>query len=343
MSTLLQQFASLGARLGIIHPTQGGGGYGPGTASVERYGCFAGALPGSDTDWVKEVGDPSLNYAVASCLRWIIDNLPEPEVKVERATRKGEWNAEPNHAFLDLLDTPNPFYDGDSLQGALARDYALTGNAYALKERANDGRVIRLWWVPYWMMSPEWPTDGSQFIARYVYRPSPRAEKQYYPVEDVIHFRWGCDPHTAGRIGTHRTQPVFRAIASLNEGATYTHAILKNMGIVPVVMFLKKALDPEGQAAMRRWWRNLFTRDGRGKPGIFPGLGADEITIKELGSTPEKLALDKILVRQSMRSAARSASTLRWCSSSREGREGWTTAVSIARRGADLTRTAWSR
>lgn len=282
----------------IVFPGYGGTPYG-GVGGL----VGSGKLPGSQWDWGREVGDASLNYAVAGCLRWLADNIAEPAPQVVRVNEEGERVPDRTHALLDLLSEPNGEYDGDSLLTAVAWDYCLTGRAYLVKERDNLGRVRALWWTPWWTMAPRWPADGSQFIADYLYRPEGHGAGIPYAKEDVIHFQWGLDAQTAGRLGVHRTRPVLPAIAALNEGMIYTPTILREMGVVPQVLVVRGTVGQEERKGLREWFQSLFTGDNRGRVGVLetggdmPGQGAAMSDLKQLGLSPEQLKLDVILNR----------------------------------------------
>ena len=298
-------------KLTIRFPASGAGwGFRDGSG-FGRGGLF-GALPGSDIDWAREVGDPAQNAVVAVCLRWIADNLPEPELIVTRKQADGTEAPVANdpkvNAFLQLLEFPNPQdrkdgaldlystgYDKDSLLAATAASYCVTGNAYWVKDRDRLGNVVGLYWLPPWLISPAWPSAGTEFISHYVYRPG-NAAHILYDRKDVVHFRWGLDSHTAGRIGTHRTSPLYREISSLNEGSTWTSALLRN-GATPLVMLTPKdatvQINESVLEKLKLMWSQLTRRDNRGKP-LVPTAALE---VHKLGLNPNEMALDQLLKR----------------------------------------------
>lgn len=259
----------------------------------------ASRLPGSDQDWAREVGDITINYVIAGCLRWMADNVGEPELVVERRDTDGEWKKEPYHPLLDLLLQPNDAYDGESLLTAAMWDDSIVGRGYWIKERDNLDRLKRLWWVPWYTIKPR-AKDATVFLSDYLYRPAGQGRDYSYKPKDVVHFRWGLDYETGGRLGVHRTRPFLPAVSALNEGAVYTPSILRNMGIVPNVLMVRGTVSPEARQGLRDWFRSLFTRDNRGAPGVLEvaGDGTGGVgDIKQLGLSPEDLALDVILNR----------------------------------------------
>lgn len=293
----MQLFQSLKTLLGKMrfpsYTAQGATGYEGGG----RMGVWGLTLPGSDRDWVTTAGDPAVNSTAFGCLRWIADNVCEPLPTVVYRNRQNKDTPSPNHDLLKLLNRPNKDYDGGALLQATAVSYALSGNAYWLKERDNLGRVINLYWVPYWQMVPRWPAGGTEFITDYLYRPAGLGTGIPYDREDVVHFQWGLDPVTGGRYGVHRTFPVLREISALNEASTYMASILRNLGIVPYLIQPDASvpnaptLDEEKARKFGERWRNLFTRDGRGKPFVptFP------VKIEKMGLSPNDMALGSIM------------------------------------------------
>lgn len=279
----------------ITHSSNGGGSYG----LIDGMMFGNTRIGGSDHDWEEEVGDLTLNYAVAGCLRWLADNISEPKLVVERRGADGKWKPDLFHPVIDLLETPNEDYDGDSLLTAAAWDYSLVGRGYQVKERDNLGRLKHLWWVPWYTTAPRFPQNGSAFISDYVYRPAGLGRDYLYRKEDVVHFRWGLDYGTGGRLGVNRTRPFLPAISALNEGAIYTPSILRNMGIVPNVLAVRGKVSKENKEGLRQWFKALFTRDGRGSPGVLEVDGGDGAVadLKQLGLSPEDLTLDIILNR----------------------------------------------
>jgi HK97 family phage portal protein len=268
-----------------------GGSTGHGDGYRFAFGMLGGLLPGTDINWWQEVKDPTANATVHGCLRWIVDNIQEPELKVYTRGRDREPQETDQHPLLELLDEPNPEYDGKALLAACAVDYATVGDAYILKERNNRGQVMGLWWKPFHEVQPCWPSDGSRFITHYLYRPGGRGVGVQYAPEDVIHIRWGLDSSTEGRVGRHRTYPILREIAAGNEHSTYTAAISK----MPVPSFALtpkeggNGVSPDAIEKIKAWLNQMTSRDNRAKP-LVPNQPMD---YHRMGLTPEEMALDK--------------------------------------------------
>lgn len=230
---------------------------------------------------------PMDNSIVTGCVNWFARNFPEAPMLVSRLTgEEREWL--PEHEVSELLDQPNPFYDGTKLLMGLLVDYLTTGNAYVLKVRGkNDTRTVQLWFMPSALVTPESPTDGSQYLTGYKYAPG--SEARIYAVEDVIHLRFGIDPRDT-RKGWSPIRAALREIFTDDEAANYTASLLRNMG-VPGFMISPK----EGQASynkdqadnLKKMWLQNVGGDRRGEPLVF----AQAVSVDRLGMNPAELNL----------------------------------------------------
>lgn len=262
-----------------------------GGSGARRWSPFmAGLLPGARMDYERLAGDPTHNSAVAICLGWIGDNFPEPRLVIEKRAAAGPVEQLYEHAALSLVENPNPYYDGDALLAATAMSYAGHGNAYWYKARNAAGRVAELWFVPHWRVRPVWPEDGSEFISGYVYTVD--GHETPWRREDVVHFRFGMDGRNQ-RLGQSRLWPVLREVVTDNEAATLMAALLRNMGILGVLISPASAdveIDDADAEAMRAQYRDRHT----GESGGMPFISSAPLKVDRLGLTPEELALDKL-------------------------------------------------
>lgn len=246
-------------------------------------------LPGSaGYNFEAEAGPLWLNSAVACCFGWVRRNFPEPRLTVE--VRRGtEWVENPEHPVLDWLDDPNPGYSGDVLWAATAVSILADGNAYWLKVKAPGGRV-NYWHLEYWLVFPCWPADGSKFVSHYEYRPDGKVVR--LEVDEIIHFRTGLDPLDQ-RKGWAELKTCLREVCSDNEANTYVASILKNMGVVGVVISPESAddeIDGDEAKKLSKDWTSKTTGSERGKPIV------NNVTLRitQTAMSPEQLTLDKI-------------------------------------------------
>ena len=241
-------------------------------------------------DYAGEVGNGRGNAALMAVIYWFCRTFPEAPIRVSTINRQGETTEQPNHPLKKLLDSPNPFYSGELLWWATMADWQF-GNAYWLKvpSAADRNRPEQLWWIPASMIEPRWPDDGSEFISHYEYTPNAQAIR--LERSEVVHFRYGLDPHNM-RKGLSPLGALTRELFTDDEAANYTASMLRNVGVPPVIVSPK--LDANGigpkmdQAAadeVKSRFTELSTGDNRGQTIVM--RGATEITT--LGFNPQQM------------------------------------------------------
>lgn len=224
-------------------------------------------LPATNIDFKNEVGDGFGSSVLAAPLNWLMRTFPEAPPLVERIEGE-EWQGVQGHGLTELLRRPNPFYSGRILWMATVLDFAF-GEAFWLKIRNDGGKVVQIWWVPRGTMEPKWPNDGKTFISHYEYRPGGGgSQKEDIDVEDVIHFRFGIDPENTRR-GLSPLGALWREIAIDDQAANFTASILRNLGIIGVIISPKEKAGgarKEDVEAVKEYLKKHFTGDKRGDP-----------------------------------------------------------------------------
>lgn len=248
----------------------------------------------SSHDFSSELAHADRNVVVGACLRWVFDNLPEPELQVVEPDGKGGLVPVENHKLLALMAKPNDDYDGETLIAAVAMSYLLSGNAWIYKARGDNGRgVVRaLQWLPHWSVQPWLDKDGRLLGWKCSI---PGRQEQTIPKDDVIHIRSGIDPDQP-HLGFNRLRAAAPAIGSDNIGDQYEYAILKNMGVPGVFISPKsenQSFTGEQITRLKELWRQATTGDQRGSP-VGSTIPAE---FKAVGFSPEQMALDKLRVQ----------------------------------------------
>jgi len=239
------------------------------------------------------VGDGSGNSIVVACLNWIATNFPEAPLAMWQKQPGASRERIEEHAMLDLLDEPNPFFDiVELLMGAVV-SFNIDGNGYLVKRRDSLLRVTELWYAPHWMLEPK-GRDGTRssadFITHYDYWPTPGGKTQLAPSE-VIHFRQGIDQENP-RKGSSKLRGLLREIFTDEEAARFTAAILKNMG-VPGLVFSPAgnlAIDPEDAKETVAAIEAKYGGDRRG--GVLVMGSATKVD--QFGFSPDQLKLGDI-------------------------------------------------
>lgn len=243
---------------GMVHSGSGGGG-------LMQFIGASRLLPATLTDHEKEVGDGLGSSVLAGPLNFLARTFPEAPPIVQRRA-EDQWEEDLDHPLTALLETPNPFYSGVVLMICTILDF-VWGNAYWYKIRNAQGEVIQLWWIPRQLMTPRWPTNGTTFIDHYEYRPN-GVTPIPLQVEDVVHFRFGCDPRNP-RLGLSQLAALMREVHVDDVAANFTSAILKNLGIIGLVVSPKEkgtVATKDAVKALKEALKENFTGDKRGEP-----------------------------------------------------------------------------
>lgn len=285
-------------KAGFRYAGFGGGPYGWG---YDPYGWWGRTLPGTAYDYRREAGTLWENSAVYCCISWIADNVVEAPAGVRRRV-ESKWQWMEGHPLAKLLKRPNSYYSAVDLWAATVISYCCDGNAYWYKVRSRAGKWVGCEYVPYYMITPAWQDNGTDFISAYHYRVD--GSDLYFPPEDIIHFRNGIDPYNV-RKGLAPLRAVLREICTDNEVATFSAALVRNFGIPGAIVSLKEA--PRGQTEapgyvapggvsvsvrdkLKTWWREEFTGDGRG--GVL--VSTLPLDVTNPGFKPSEMLLDKM-------------------------------------------------
>lgn len=248
-------------------------------------------------DYAKDVqGFGRYNSAVEACVRWIARAFPEATLQVIQAQRDGTDIAIPDSAMLKLLNRPNAYYSGELLWRATLADWTVTGNAYWLKVRNGRREPVELWWLPQQLVAPYWPQDGSAYLTGYEYNPN--GTKILYDPADIVHFRDGLDPDNT-RKGLSPLGSLLREIFTDDEAASYTAALLRNVGVPGVIIAPdtdETYVSSEDAKAIKAEFKQLSSGDNRGDPLVMSArvkvtpLGFDpkQMDVKALRRIPEE-------------------------------------------------------
>jgi len=242
-------------------------------------------MPRTGFDYGKSV-DGYQSAIIMACVNWIQRTFPEAPLYLRQQKKDGSWDNLYQHPMLELIETPNPHYDGVLLQGATVADYTIDGNAYWRKIRSGAKRVVQLWWIPSPLIEPKWGYSTTDFITHYEYSPGGFPEK--VAPEDIVHFRYGLDPNNI-RKGLSPLKSLLREIFTDDEAANMTAALLKNLGVPGVVISPKAgaSLASETGKDIKDWFKEQFTGDKRGEPLVMDV----EMGVEQFGFSPQQMDL----------------------------------------------------
>jgi len=250
-------------------------------------------MPRTGFNYADEV-DGYQSAIIMACVNWIQRTFPEAPLYLRKRNPDGSWDNIFDHAMLQLLETPNPYYDGLLLQTATVADFTIDGNAYWRKIRSAANRVVQLWWIPSTLIEPKWGWSNTEYITHYEY--SPGGFPEPVSVEDIVHFRCGLDPLNI-RKGLSQLKSLFREVFTDDEAANMTAALLKNFGVPGIIISPKEGgVSKEAAEDIKETFKEKFTGDRRGESLVMTapteveqfGFSPQEMDLKALRRIPEE-------------------------------------------------------
>lgn len=231
-----------------------------------------------------------------SPVMWLMRAFTEAQLVVQRRrTDDGGgiiWDRAIDHDAELLIRRPNPSYGADALWKGTVLSYVMDGNAYWRKVRNAFGDVIQLWYIPHWMIRPEYPPDGSQFISHYTLSMGLGHPETLLP-RDVVHFRFGLDPENT-RLGYSPLKAILREVLTDDEAAQFSKVILTNMGVPGLIVSPQKEaqIKPNDDQVKRlqQYFDTSFSGDRRGAALVL-GMPTD---VHQFGFDPGKLMLPSL-------------------------------------------------
>lgn len=247
-------------------------------------------MPRTQVDFRREVGDGMGSATVMAPLLWIMRSFPEAPPIVHRVLDDGQLQHAVGHPLVSLLRRPNRHLSGSLQWMATMASFFVAGNAYWIKVRDQQGRVVELWWAPDWTMTPVGSDDGSEFLTHYEYRPG--SQRVNLHPDDVVHFRYGLDPRNP-RLGLSPLASVLREVFTDDEAANFTAALLRNMGVPGLLVAPEQGdYSPSSDEVdeTKTYMRQMFTGDRRGEPLVMTG----PTKVTQFGFSPEQLNLKEL-------------------------------------------------
>jgi HK97 family phage portal protein len=250
--------------------------------------------PGT-SDMAKVVGDGLLLDVIMTPVMWIARRMAESDIGVQTGD---DDTIDHKHPIAQLLRWPNMNYAGSTMRMALTVNYFMDGNAYIRKLRDARGGVVGLLYLPTWTIEPILK-PGPLF---YQYRPGFGSMGSIIeqmpvliPAEDIVHLRFGVDP-TFTLKGISPLKILLRELFTDIQGATMTAMLMKNAGLMGVVISPKQGVTLKGQPAeLKKEIKDEFLGTKNGEPMIltaptdFQYFGADaaKMDLSKLRNIPE--------------------------------------------------------
>lgn len=226
-------------------------------------------LGGSPTLWTNPEQVPAhLNGVVMAASKFVSRAFPEAPLVVEQANGD-TWEAVRQHKLAKLVGKPNPWYGGNLLWAGTTLSLLTEGNAYWWKARSASGQVRELWYMPHTQVEPVSLSTTQEFIDYYQYTTGGQTFR--LSPDDVVHFRDGINPDKP-MLGLSPLSAGVRELRADQALAQYTHAILRNLGVVGVMITPKGdqvSIEPEQAEYIKAKFKSLATGENRGEPLVL--------------------------------------------------------------------------
>ena len=222
------------------------------------------------------------NSVVFACLMAICTAYIEPPCRVFRSNDKGDREWLPNDPLQALLDMPQPKNALSLEEYWFWTQWAkhTDGNAYWLKIRSGNrdtGNVIGLELCSPALIHPFTERNSGDFISYY----NLQVAQGYFepvPVENVIHFRLGIDPHDM-RLGLSPIKRLLRQISTDEEADKFTNSLLNNYAVPGMVVVTQDPnLDQDTADLIKARIHANFGASNRGNVAVLSN-GAEIKTV----------------------------------------------------------------
>jgi HK97 family phage portal protein len=240
-----------------------------------------------DTAMSKVVGDGLSLDVIMSPVLWVARRMAESDLGVRVPD---DETIDLEHPIAKLMRRPNPWYAGSTMRMALAVDYLMQGNAYMRKIRGGLGGVAALQYLPSWSIEPLVESDA------YQYRPGGvGAKTEIIPSTEIVHLRYGMDP-AYSRKGLSPIKILLRELYTDVQGSTMTAMLLKNAGLMGVVISPKEGVTIQKPGETKKYIQDEFTGVRMGNAMVMTaptqidyfGADAAKMDLSALREIPEE-------------------------------------------------------
>lgn len=243
-----------------------------------------------------DVGDGSRSSLVEACVSWISNAVGQTHPAVLHYFPEDDHGEiDRRHPVAHLVQHPTfdarigrSSYSWIPMMQATIAAFTVTGNAYWRKKRSDTGKVVQLWYIPPWSVTPH-RRDFSDFFVDYYAIRTGASQVRVLP-RDMVHFRDGLDPYNP-LLGISKLRTLLREIYTDEEAARWTSTLLRRQatpGLIlsPEVGSVNVMSEDEAKEVKQRL-DNDFTGDNRGRSMV---LGAPA-KLQQYGFSPDQMKL----------------------------------------------------
>lgn len=203
---------------------------------------------------------------VYACIEKKAQAACDPELVVERKNSAGEWEPDPEHPLVALMNKPNPYDDGSSFLRAWIASENFANVFYAEMIRSGAGQPVQLYPLNPVNIREEYTySSAGPILSHYVYQQD-GYQVEFAPEELLIRRR-----HSLGSIFSNLS-PVAIALGSIDADTAltdYVRGFFNNGGMPSAVINIKdrRLSDEQAEEMMARWQRT-FGRNGSRRGGV---------------------------------------------------------------------------
>lgn len=250
-------------------------------------------------DFSREVGDLRNSALVMAGYNWVATNAAGARPYVCKLDADNKEDEVQNHALIELLNEPNPWYGFDELISGISFSWLTAATAYIIANRSAGGGIAELYYEPHWSIRPYWDSAGTDWISGYelqrngVWNKMPQGPRD--PV--VIAFRKGVDPEA--RTGMSATSSLIREYYTDQQAAQFSALLMKQGLVPPVVVSLgdeKSTVDNDGVKLFKEKLVRLMSGDTAGEPLVMNhpakveklGFDYSSVGLRDIRQIPEE-------------------------------------------------------
>lgn len=203
---------------------------------------------------------------VYACIEKKAQSACDAVLVVEKRTRDGDWETQPSHPLINLMNRPNQYDTGESFLKSWIASENFCGNFYCEIVRSGAGVPVGLYPLNPVYLVPQYVMDSHSWRIDFYYY-----FQSGYPVRlevaDVMIRR----RHSLGSIYSD-VSAIAIALGSIDADSAmtdYVRAFFNNGGAPSGILNIKdKRLSDDEAAALQMKWTNRYARGGVNRGGV---------------------------------------------------------------------------
>lgn len=227
---------------------------------------------------------------VRACIRPKVQAIGKLTAKHIRGTGTDmKINPEPYIRFL--LENPNPFMTGQTLQERVETQLCLNNNAFILKVRDDNGKIYQLYPIPCIMAETKYHNDV--LWIKFTFR---NGKTNEFPYSEIIHFGRDFNSHDIfGESPAQALTQMMEVITTIDQGIVKA---IKNSGIIRwLLKYTTSMRDEDLKKNVKNFVDNFLAVDSETFGAAGVDSKADAIRIEPKDYVPNALQTKETINR----------------------------------------------